>query len=119
MTPSPLPDAARGAAKASDLVKQGSVLVLLGTDHHPFNRLVDWVDRWFESALPGSECFIQYGHSRAPRSAAGTSYLAHEDLQLAMLRSDAVVCHGGPASILEARRAGHLPVCVARDASRG
>jgi UDP-N-acetylglucosamine transferase subunit ALG13 len=36
-----------------------------------------------------------------------------------MSAADAIVCHGGPATIVEARDAGHLPIVVPRRASLG
>ena len=46
-------------------------------------------------------------------------FLGHDELQQAMVDADLVVCHGGPATILEARRHGHLPIVVPRDPARG
>ncbi|MGH9297876.1 MAG: glycosyltransferase [Acidimicrobiales bacterium] len=94
------------------------VVVVVGTDFHPFDRLVDWVDEWCAKAPSNTSCFVQYGRSRPPRVAKGSPYLTHDELQAVMRRATAVVCHGGPATILEARRSGHLPVCVARDPAR-
>ena len=62
---------------------------------------------------------VQYGHSRAPQVARGSSLLDHADLQDAMCRATVVVCHGGPATITEARRHGKLPICLPRDPERG
>jgi len=92
------------------------VLVLVGTDFHRFDRLVDWMDGW--CAETGADCQVQYGTSRPPRVAAGTPYLDWDALQAELAKADVVVCHGGPATIKEARRAGHLPVVVPRDPGR-
>ena len=44
---------------------------MVGTDHHPFDRLVDWVD---EAARrrPDTRFVVQHGDSKAPRVAEGT-----------------------------------------------
>jgi UDP-N-acetylglucosamine transferase subunit ALG13 len=42
-------------------------------------------------------------------------FLGHEDLQRAMAAATLVISHGGPATITEARRNGHLPIVVPRD----
>ena len=96
------------------------VLVAVGTDHHPFDRVVEWVDAWLEQGAVGRvDALVQYGHSQPPAVADGSSLLDHEDLQDAMNRADVIVCHGGPATITEARRHGKLPICVPRDPERG
>jgi UDP-N-acetylglucosamine transferase subunit ALG13 len=95
------------------------VLVLVGTDHHRFDRLVEWVDRWLADRPGRAEGLVQHGTSRPPRVAEGKAYLAHEEVEAALHRADVVVSHGGPATIAEARRTGHRPVVVPRDGSRG
>ena len=96
------------------------VLVAVGTDHHPFDRVVEWVDTWLEQGAAGRvDALVQYGHSQPPAVAEGSALLDHEDLQDAMNRADVIVCHGGPATITEARRHGKLPICVPRDPERG
>jgi UDP-N-acetylglucosamine transferase subunit ALG13 len=89
------------------------VLVLVGTDFHRFDRLVGWIDRWV--AETGADALIQHGTSRPPQVATGQPYLDWHKLQAELADVDAVVCHGGPATITEARKAGHLPVVVPRD----
>jgi UDP-N-acetylglucosamine transferase subunit ALG13 len=42
------------------------VLVVVGTDCHPFDRLVDWVERWQEARGDSVRCVVQHGSSRAP-----------------------------------------------------
>ena len=94
------------------------LLVTVGTDHHRFDRLVQWADA-FAVENPDVHVLVQFGHATAPTVATGARLLDHEELLSAMRDADAVVSHGGPATITEARRAGHRPICVARDPSRG
>ncbi|MQA93426.1 MAG: glycosyltransferase [Streptosporangiales bacterium] len=94
------------------------VLVTVGTDHHAFARLVGWADRW--AADRGHvRVLVQHGASIAPSHAAGRAFLDHGELQEAMASAVAVVTHGGPATITEARRTGHLPIVVPRDPGLG
>jgi len=95
------------------------VLVAVGTDHHPFDRAVEWVESWLRTRLDPVDVLIQYGHSRPPQVARGEALLDHEALQEAMSRAVVVVCHGGPATITEVRRHGTLPICLPRDPARG
>ncbi|MFG1658055.1 glycosyltransferase [Micromonospora chersina] len=90
------------------------VLVVVGTDVHRFDRLVGWLERW-HAERPGVRLVLQYGHSRTPALPEATPFLGHEELQRAMAEATLVVSHGGPATITEARRTGHLPIVVPRD----
>lgn len=94
------------------------VVAMVGTDHHPFNRMVDWVD---DAAVrhPDTRFVIQYGASRAPLVAEGHEYLAHHRIVELLAEARAVVCHGGPGTIMDARSAEHVPICVPRDPALG
>ncbi|PZS33632.1 MAG: glycosyl transferase family 28 [Pseudonocardiales bacterium] len=97
------------------------VLVLLGTDVHPFDRLVGWVQRWLadcDGVQP--RCVVQHGTSAEPTSpVTGVTFYPHDELQRMVRAADVVVCHGGPATITECRAAGRLPVVVPRDPALG
>jgi UDP-N-acetylglucosamine transferase subunit ALG13 len=95
------------------------VLVAVGTDHHRYDRAVEWVDAWLRTRVDAVDVLIQYGHSQPPTVARGSALLDHADLQEAMARATVIVCHGGPATITEARRHGKLPICMPRDPERG
>ena len=90
------------------------VLGTVGTDHHPFDRLVRWIDAWALAAAPKVDCFVQTGPARAPENAAWARSLPHDRLQELMSRAVAVVCHAGPGTIMDCRRAGLKPIVVPR-----
>ncbi|GAB3731128.1 glycosyltransferase [Nocardiopsis nanhaiensis] len=90
------------------------VVVSVGTDHHGFDRLVRWVDD-YSRRHPDLRILVQHGHSSAPEKASGTPFMPSGDLSEAMHGASAVVTHGGPGTITQARSAGHLPIVVARD----
>lgn len=96
------------------------VLVLVGTDHHPFDRLIDWIERWLaDGAAARVECVVQHGTSRVPLGAAAQAYFDHHELERLMRRASVVVSHGGPSTIAESRRLGQLPLVVPRDSAHG
>jgi UDP-N-acetylglucosamine transferase subunit ALG13 len=96
------------------------VVVSVGTDHHPFGRLVEWIDRWAaDGAPPDVRCLVQRGTAPPPRHADTVDYLDYEELAAALAQAAAVVCHAGPATIVQARALGHVPVCVPRDPAAG
>lgn len=89
------------------------VVATVGTDHHPFPRLIEWIDS-YATRRPEVRCVVQHGQSARPRVAEAVAMLAREDL-LALLRTaTAVVCQAGPGSVLDARAVGVLPVAVPR-----
>jgi UDP-N-acetylglucosamine transferase subunit ALG13 len=93
------------------------LLVTVGTDHHPFDRLVRWADAWLAGHPGALRCLMQTGTSAPPGESGGVewrAYLEFEALQAAMASAAAVVCHGGPGTILGARHMGAVPIVVPR-----
>jgi UDP-N-acetylglucosamine transferase subunit ALG13 len=95
------------------------VLAVVGTDHHPFDRLVHWLDAWVQRRGGDVQCVVQYGTSQPPTVCTGVDYLPHPELQDLVVRASVVVSHGGPGTIMDARRAGLVPVVVPRDPALG
>lgn len=90
-----------------------TVVVAVGTDHHPFDRLVKWADR-FAGDHPDAHVIVQHGTAAPPTVAEHHALLPAEELRMLFEAADAIVCHGGPATIVEAREAGRLPISVPR-----
>ncbi|MGH3497053.1 MAG: sulfotransferase [Nocardioidaceae bacterium] len=97
------------------------VFVTVGSDHHRFDRLVQWVDAWLDGldADTRIECFVQYGTSSPPRTAQGQAYLDHDEMMALVRRAAIVVTQGGPTGIQEARRAGKKPIVLPRSHQLG
>ena len=96
------------------------VLVTVGTDHHRFDRLMTWIESWLaDGATDRVHCIAQHGVATPPRGAQSAPILSHPELCRAFETAAVVVCHGGPATIAEARRRGHVPICVPRDPGLG
>lgn len=98
-------------------VADGSVFVTVGTDHHPFDRMLDWIEAW--PGIGRAPIFVQYAHSRPPTRVAGAAYIEHENMVDRMLRATAVVSHGGPATIAIALGLGKRPIVVPRRSALG
>lgn len=94
------------------------VFVTVGTDHHPFDRLVDWIDRWAPRA-PAVRLLVQYGTAHAPTHADGTPFVGPGEFASTLGSAAAVVCAGGPGAIMETRAAGLRPIVVPRRAGLG
>ncbi|WP_445154381.1 hypothetical protein ACTWLI_13970 [Arthrobacter sp. Hor0625] len=95
-----------------------TIAVLVGTDCHPFQRIIDWADKWAE-ANPADRVIVQYGHSAPPRTASGRAFISPTELATLLETSDVVIIHGGPATLSEARKASHLPLVFPRDPRHG
>jgi UDP-N-acetylglucosamine transferase subunit ALG13 len=93
---------------------RASVFVTVGTDHHPFDRLVRWTDDWLRTRPEPVACFVQSGTSRVPEVAASEPYLAFDDVLRSLREADVVVTHGGTGSIMLCRLVGTAPIVVPR-----
>lgn len=95
------------------------VVVTVGGDHHPFDRLMGWVEDWMVDNGDRARCLVQHGAAPAPRGTEAVPYIDHYDLLAAMSDARIVVSSGGPATLSEARRLGHRPLAVPRLAALG
>jgi UDP-N-acetylglucosamine transferase subunit ALG13 len=96
------------------------VFATVGTDHHRFDRLVHWLDRWQEAGGDGRvRVVVQVGTSARPEHGEATDYLEYEAMKRAMRDAALVVCHGGPGTMMIAAAAGHRPIVVPRVSALG
>lgn len=111
--------AGQGEAGAAAGLRAYDIFVTVGTDHHPFDRLVRWVDEWLATEGRGVTCFMQTGTSRVPRHADWRPYLAYEEMVSLMASARVVVCHGGPGTVMLSLALGKKPIVVPRHRSLG
>jgi len=92
----------------------------VGTDYHPFDRFIEWLDSWYATQEgSGVRCVVQHGSSRPPRFAEGHRELPFDEVVALSSQADAVVCQAGPASVAVTRRCGLMPIVVPRSSSLG
>jgi UDP-N-acetylglucosamine transferase subunit ALG13 len=103
---------------ASDQDPPPLVFVTVGTDHHPFPRLIDWIEPWIRRQ-PGVRVVVQRGSARPAAGAQCHVLVGPDDFQQLLASADAVVCSGGPGAIMEARAAGLRPIVTPRRAHLG
>lgn len=89
------------------------VLVTVGTDVHPFDRLIDWVED-LQNADPSLDVTVQCGTSRLAKNAHNSEMLSASAFQDQLGVVDLLVAQGGPGGITEARAAGCFPLVVPR-----
>jgi UDP-N-acetylglucosamine transferase subunit ALG13 len=96
------------------------VFATVGTDVHPFHRMTRWIDTWLEDGGADlATCFMQTGTSCEPRLATHDAYLGYFEMEDKMREAAAVVCHGGPGTIMLCVSLGKRPIVVPRMADRG
>jgi len=100
-------------------VRRGrSIVISVGTDHHPFDRIVRWADDW-QARHVQDRVVVQHGWTRGPTRAEGFDFGPHREILTAMAAADVVITHGGPGTISDARRSDHRPIVVPRDPALG
>ena len=98
----PILEGRTGDASAPAPPEQGgTVFVTVGTDHHPFDRLVGWADA-LAAEGPALDVFVQRGTTDVDLDVASEQWIEPDELEQRMAQADVVVCHGGPSTIVEA-----------------
>jgi UDP-N-acetylglucosamine transferase subunit ALG13 len=91
------------------------VVVTVGTDHHPFDRLIGWINdclaRYPERS---TEFFVQSGTASVTPACPWSRFLRTDQLGALLDGAEVIVCHGGPASIASAWSRGQVPIVVPR-----
>lgn len=89
-------------------------VVTVGTDHHRFDRLMDWLERW-NAGNPGAvRWIVQHGSSRPMSGADGFGMKPRAELLELLADADVVVTQGGPGGIMDSRICGTVPIVVPR-----
>ncbi len=87
------------------------IVVTVGTNEAPFDRLLRALDR----ERPAEEMLVQHGPSRVrPAGARCVEFLPYDELADAIRRARVVVMHAGVGSIMTALANGKRPVVVPR-----
>jgi UDP-N-acetylglucosamine transferase subunit ALG13 len=91
------------------------LVVTVGSDHHPFDRLIGWIDAWLGAGGAARvRAVVQYGTAARPQQAEAHDFVPHEQLMNLLERADVVVMQGGPMGIVESRRSGRVPIAIPR-----
>ena len=96
------------------------VFVTVGTDFHPFDRLVGWVDTWLANGGAGrARVVVQAGSSAPPRVAEGRTFLSYDEMREMVGEASAVVCQAGPGTVALVSSLGKRSLIVPRNAALG
>ena len=90
------------------------ILVTVGTERFPFDRLVRTVDQ-AASQLNGESIFVQLGHSTyLPMRCQWTRFLAYQALIEQLQQARVVVSHAGAGMLVLCARLGKVPIVIPR-----
>ncbi len=97
-----------------------STLVSVGNCYQPFRRLLDEVARLAGLRAWPQPVFVQHGHTpfSSPYCTA-VPFLGREEFERRLAESELVILHTGAGSVMQAIRAGRVPVVMPRRASDG
>ena len=89
------------------------IFVTVGTHEQPFNRLVEYMDKW--AAEHDEEVVIQSGFSTyEPTKASWKKLFPYEEMVKMVDKARIVITHGGPSSFIMPLQIGKIPVVVPR-----
>ena len=91
-----------------------TAVVTVGTDHHRFDRLMDWLESWQAKHPDEVAWIVQHGASRPMRGATAHDMMPRSELLDLLRTADVVITQGGPGGIMDARECGKLPIVVPR-----
>lgn len=89
-----------------------TVVASVGTYHHPFNRFVEWLEPWI--MRNSARVVFQHGSTRPMRGSENHEVLSPKELLEQYRAADAIVLQGGAGGVMDARKAGRIPIVVPR-----
>ncbi|MGN1014139.1 MAG: PssE/Cps14G family polysaccharide biosynthesis glycosyltransferase [Butyricicoccus sp.] len=96
------------------------ILVTVGTQKFPMDRLIQMVDRLVERGVITEPVLMQTGHSRyQPAFCKAVSLLPSHEMDEQLDRCSLLICHAGVGSMLSGIRRGKITIAVPRLAAYG
>ena len=91
------------------------IFVTVGTHEQQFNRLLKEIDVLKKEDILKEEVFIQRGYSDyVPQYCAYKDFLSYEEMEDYIASAEVVICHGGPATFMNALSKGKKTIIVPR-----
>lgn len=89
------------------------IFVTVGTHEQPFNRLVEYMDKWSEKHQ--EEVIIQTGFSTyEPKFCTWSKLYPYSQMIEYVEKASIVITHGGPSSFIMPLQCGKIPIVVPR-----
>ncbi len=94
------------------------IFVTVGTHEQPFDRLVEYMDKW--AAEHDEKVILQIGYSTyIPRTATWSKLYPYKKMLEFVDEARIVVTHGGPSSFIMPLQIGKTPIVVPRQRKYG
>ncbi len=79
------------------------IFVIVGTDTHPFNRLLEWVDEAIEKKIIKDRVIAQIGNSTyKPKNYEYSHFFSYEDMKKLLKKSKLIIAHAGAGTVIDA-----------------
>ena len=89
------------------------IFVTVGTHEQPFNRLVEYMDKWAE--IHDEEVVIQTGYTTyEPKHAMYQRLYPYQEMIRKVNEARLIITHGGPSSFIMPLQIGKTPIVVPR-----
>lgn len=89
------------------------IFVTVGTHEQPFNRLVEYMDKWADEH--DEEVIMQTGFSTyEPKHCEWSKLYPYSQMVELVEKSGIVITHGGPSSFIMPLQVGKIPIVVPR-----
>lgn len=89
------------------------IFVTVGTHEQPFNRLVEYMDKW--TGKYNEEVIIQTGFSTyEPKNCKWSKMYPYKTMLANVDKARIVITHGGPSSFIMPLQIGKIPIVVPR-----
>lgn len=89
------------------------IFVTVGTHEQPFNRLVEYMDKW--AAAHDEEVIMQTGFSTyEPKHCEWSKLYPYSQMVELVEKARIVITHGGPSSFIMPLQIGKIPIVVPR-----
>lgn len=96
------------------------IFVSVGTHEQPMDRLFLKLEELLTSKIITESIFVQSGFSHFTfKGCQATAMLPFPEMERKMREARIIICHGGPATLLQARMHGKVPLAVPRQAQYG
>ena len=91
------------------------IFVTVGTHEQPFNRLIEYMDKWAKEN--DEQVIIQIGFSTyEPKYCEWSKMYPYEKIEKIVDEARIVITHGGPSSFIRPLVIGKIPIVVPRKA---
>ncbi|MBR1443078.1 MAG: multidrug MFS transporter [Firmicutes bacterium] len=89
------------------------IFVTVGTHEQPFNRLVEYIDKWADPH--DEEVVIQTGFSTyEPKNCKWQKLFTYSEMISNVNKARIVITHGGPSSFIMPLQIGKVPIVIPR-----